>query len=353
MHKKLINNIVITILILSIALLISVMLKEILDIAERTTTVFVFAVYLISLWTDSYLYGIAASLVSVLLVNYAFTFPFYQVNFWSPTSFFSAVIMIIIAILTSALTLEVRRQEAIRSESEKERLRANLLRAVSHDLRTPLTTIYGSAATLIENREILQEEQQRKILNGIKEDSEWLVRMVENLLSITRIDSGQVKIVKTPTVVDELIDSVMVKFNKRYPERDVDILIPEEILVVPMDAILIEQVLFNFLENAVLHATNMTQLSLRVLGNEKTVTFEVQDNGCGIRKEQLQKIFIGYGVIDNEQPSDGQKHNTGIGLSVCATIIKAHDGEISAENAKEGGAVFRFTLMMEETKDDK
>lgn len=354
MHKKLINNIVITVLILSIAFLISVMLKEILDVAERTTTVFVFAVYLISLWTDSYLYGIIASLVSVLLVHYAFTFPFYQMDFWNnPTSFFSAVIMIIIAILTSALTLKVKRQEVIRSESEKERLRANLLRAVSHDLRTPLTTIYGSAATLIENREILQEEQQRKILNGIKEDSEWLVRMVENLLSITRIDSGQVKIVKTPTVVDELIDSVMVKFNKRYPERDVEITIPEEILVVPMDAILIEQVLFNFLENAVLHATHMTQLSLRVLENEKTVTFEVQDNGCGIRKEQLQKIFIGYGVIDNEQPSDGQKHNTGIGLSVCATIIKAHDGEISAENVKEGGAVFRFTLMMEETKDDK
>lgn len=96
-------------------------------------------------------------------------------------------------------------------------MRANLLRAVSHDLRTPLTTIYGSSTTLLENSDAMTEEQKTTIVNGIKEDSEWLVRMVENLLSITRIDSGQVKIIKTPTILDELIDSVILKFKKDIP----------------------------------------------------------------------------------------------------------------------------------------
>lgn len=154
----------------------------------------------------------------MIAVNYAFTFPFFSINFMIPVNMISAIIMIVIAILTSTLTTQIKRHEAMKAEGEKERMRANLLRAVSHDLRTPLTTIYGSAATLLENRDTLEEEQKTKILQGIKEDSEWLVRMVENLLSITRIDSGNVKIIKTPIVLEELIDSVIVKFRKRYPD---------------------------------------------------------------------------------------------------------------------------------------
>ena len=229
-------------------------------------------------------------------------------------------------------------------------MRANLLRAVSHDLRTPLTTIYGSAATLLENRDTLEEEQQTKILQGIKEDSEWLVRMVENLLSITRIDSGNVKIIKTPIVLEELIDSVIVKFRKRYPDFDITLDLPEDIVVIPMDAMLIEQVIVNILENAIQHAEGMTELILRVFVLGKQAIFEIRDNGCGISKEKLPYIFSGY-YENKEEPSDGQKRNTGIGLSVCKTIIKAHGGDISAENIKGGGAVFRFTLDTEEEID--
>ena len=262
----------------------------------------------------------------------------------------SAIIMIVIAILTSTLTTQIKRHEAMKAEGEKERMRANLLRAVSHDLRTPLTTIYGSAATLLENRDTLEEEQQTKILQGIKEDSEWLVRMVENLLSITRIDSGNVKIIKTPIVLEELIDSVIVKFRKRYPDFDITLDLPEDIVVIPMDAMLIEQVIVNILENAIQHAEGMTELMLRVFVLGKQAIFEIKDNGCGISKEKLPYIFSGY-YENKEEPSDGQKRNTGIGLSVCKTIIKAHGGEISAENIKGGGAVFRFTLDTEEEID--
>ena len=171
--------------------------------------------------------------------------------------------------------------------------------------------------------------------------------MVENLLSITRIDAGKVKLIKTPTVLEELIDSVILKFKKRYPDQKVEIDIPDELIMIPMDAILIEQVIINILENAVQHAGDFTRLALRVfvLGNK--AIFEISDDGCGIDKEKLEYIFTGYN--DNEEESaDAQKRNAGIGLSVCATIIKAHGGAISAENIKSGGAVFRFELTVEE-----
>ena len=348
--KSYLKNILVTAGILLISFVISLLLQHVFKVHEHITAVFISAVFLISLLTNGYVYGIVAAFISMIAVNYAFTFPFFSINFMIPVNMISAIIMIVIAILTSTLTTQIKRHEAMKAEGEKERMRANLLRAVSHDLRTPLTTIYGSAATLLENRDTLEEEQQIEILQGIKEDSEWLVRMVENLLSITRIDSGNVKIIKTPIVLEELIDSVIVKFRKRYPDFDITLDLPEDIVVIPMDAMLIEQVIVNILENAIQHAEGMTELILRVFVLGKQAIFEIKDNGCGISKEKLPYIFSGY-YENKEEPSDGQKRNTGIGLSVCKTIIKAHGGDISAENIKGGGAVFRFTLDTEEEID--
>lgn len=188
------------------------------------------------------------------------------------------------------------------------------------------------------------------MLQNIQEDSEWLIRMVENLLSVTRIDNGVVKIEKTPTIVDELVDSVMTKFLIRHPAQNVNIDIADEIIVISVDTILIEQVILNLLENAVYHARNMTELSLRVFTLGDQVIFEILDNGCGIAEDRLKHIFeSGYGI--RQDASDGKKRFAGIGLSVCATIIKAHGGEITAENRKNGGALFRFTLTREENTD--
>ena len=318
---------------------------------EHITTVFVFAVFLISLSTEGYLYGLLAAFIGTVAVNYAFAFPYFALDFKTPVNLLSGIIMIAIAILTSALTTKLKYHEAMKAESERERMRANLLRAVSHDLRTPLTTIYGSSTTLLENSDVMTDEQKEKIVTGIKEDTEWLVRMVENLLSITRIDSGQVKIIKTPTVLEELIDSVMLKFKKRYPTQKVKIEIPDDMIIIPMDAILIEQVIVNILENAVQHAEGMTRLTLRVFTLGNRAIFEIKDNGCGINPKRLETIFTGYYTSGNEV-CDSQKKNAGIGLSVCDTIIKAHGGSIKAENIKIGGAVFRFALDTEEISDD-
>ena len=342
-YGKYIRDIVITVLSLACAFGLSLLFQYIFDVQEHITTVFVFAVFLVSLLTEGYLYGVLAAFVGTIAVNYAFTFPYFAVNFAIPVNLISGIVMIAIAILTCALTTKLKYHEATKAESEKERMRANLLRAVSHDLRTPLTTIYGSSTTLLENSSAMTEEQKRKIAVGIKEDSEWLIRMVENLLSITRLDSGQVKITKTPTVLEELIDSVILKFRKRYPGQTVDLELPDDVVIIPMDAILIEQVLVNMLENAVQHALGMTCLNLRVFTLDNRAIFEIKDNGCGIPPKRLETLFSGYYTQDHEI-ADSQKKNAGIGLSVCASIINAHGGSIKAENVKTGGAVFRFAL---------
>lgn len=349
--SKYIKNFLITIISLICAFGLSLLFQYIFEVQEHITTVFVFAVFLISLLTDGYFYGVVGAFIGTIAVNYAFTFPYFALNFTIPVNMISGIIMIAIAVFTSALTIKLKQHEATKAESEKERMRANLLRAVSHDLRTPLTTIYASSTTLLEDSNVMTAEQKSKIVAGIKEDSEWLIRMVENLLSVTKIDSGQIKIIKSPTVLEELIDSVMLKFKKRYPTQKVKIELPDDMVIIPMDAILIEQVIINILENAVQHAKGMTALILRVstLGNR--AIFEIKDNGCGINPKHLETLFTGYYTSENDVV-DGQKKNAGIGLSVCSSIIKAHGGTISAENIKTGGAVFRFELDTEEISYD-
>jgi len=309
--------------------------------------IFVLGVFLTSVITEGYIYGVIAALLSALAVNFAFTYPFFGFDFTAPENIISGVIFLVVTIITCGLTTKIKTQEAIKAESDKERMRANLLRAISHDLRTPLTTIYGSSSALLDNYNEFSDEQSKKILAGIKEDSQWLNGMVENLLSITRLDGANVNIIKTDTVLDELIDSILVKFAKRYPEQKVNIDIPEDFVVIPMDPLLIEQVAINILENAVQHAKGMTKLSLTVFTNSNKAVFEIMDNGCGIPDEKIEHIFTGYYSKDNV-PSDGNRKNAGIGLSVCASIIKAHGGEIRAESLKGRGCVFRFALDLED-----
>ena len=337
----------VTLGILCAAFAVSVLLQDTLQIPEHVTTTFAFAVFLISMITNGYIYGVLAAFIGVIAINYAFTFPYFRLNFTIPTNLFSAIVMVIISVLTSTLTTQVKLHQRIKAESEKERMRANLLRAVSHDLRTPLTTIYGASAALLEEEQTLTDAQRQGMLRGIREEAQWLVRMVENLLSVTRIDSGRVKITKTVYALDELLDSVLVKFRKRYPDQILELDIPNEIVLIPMDPILIEQVIINILENAVQHAKGMSKLNLQVSVRDGQAVFAITDNGCGIREDRLNRIFSGMDMA-TEQVADGQRSNAGIGLSVCATIIRAHGGEITAQNRPEGGAKFEFILDLEE-----
>lgn len=352
MHlRPIIKNTLITIGILALAFVLSIQFQQ-LDVEEHITTVFVFAVFLIALLTQGYVYGVVSSFVAMVGINYVFTYPYFAFDFISPVNLISAVIMVSLALITGLLAARIKQQEAARAEGERERMRANLLRAVSHDLRTPLTTIYSASTMLRDNRDALTLQQQDLMLQNIQEDAEWLVRMVENLLSVTRIDNDTMKISMVPTILDELIDSAVTKFNARHPEQPVLLDLPEQIVVIPMDALLIEQVILNLLENAVFHACGMRMLSLRVYTVDDWAVFEISDDGCGIDESRLKHLFTGCYEVQQDTIPD-QKRFAGIGLSVCATIMKAHGGSITAENGKNGGALFRFQLKKEDMGDDE
>lgn len=337
-----------TVVTLLITYILNLMVQNYYKSPSLVPMLFVLSVFLVSVRTQGYVWGIGAALISVLAVNYAFTYPYFAIDLISPECVFSAVVMLIVAIATCTLTTKIKVQEKIKAEIELERMRANLLRAVSHDLRTPLTSINGATSAVIDNYDALSKQHQLKLLKEVQEDAKWLIRMVENLLSVTRIDEGRVLISKTPAVLEELIDNVLVKFRKRCPHQAVEVSLPEEFITIPMDIMLIEQVLLNILENAVVHAKGMTRLTLDVQCQGNLARFSIADNGCGIPADRLKDLFTGY--LDRENYlGDGSRHNMGIGLSVCAAIIKAHGSELFANNNPEGGAVFTFCLEMEDT----
>ena len=250
-HKRFLGDFAYAAVILVTAFALNLFLLQWFGIFSVTPMVFVLGVFLIAWRTQGYFWGVASSLVSVMAVNYAFTYPYWAFNLIRPECLASAVVMLIVSIMTSTLTTQLKRQEQMKAEAEKERMRGNLLRAVSHDLRTPLTSIYGACSAMRDNFDALPRQTHMKLLSDVCADAQWLVRMVENLLSVTRVDAATVRLSKNGTVLEELIDAVLVKFRKHYPDIDVHVEIPEEFVSIPMDAMLISQVLMNLLENAV------------------------------------------------------------------------------------------------------
>lgn len=332
----------VTFFIVCVVTLVNLAMQEWLEIETMIPMIFVLGTFLISLFTHGYLWGIAASLIDLFLLNYAFTVPYYVLNFHFQESILCAVVMSVVSLFTSLLMTALKGQERARIDGEKEKMRATLLRAISHDLRTPLTSIYGSASAIIENYDVLNREQQLGLLRDMQTESEWLINMVENLLSVTRIEGDGMALRKTPTVLEELIDSTLHKMQRRYPGIHISVDMPDQFVTIPMDALLIEQVLINLLENAVQHAVGMTKLSLRVTVKGGIATFCVEDDGAGIPKESLGRLF--HGQTDVRFRPDRNRYGMGIGLTVCNAIIKAHGGTIGAKNLRGGGARFYFTL---------
>ena len=201
-NKLLLKDFLFSIFVLVLTFLLSFFIQFIFKTDTLVPTVFVLGVFFVSLKTEGYVWGVVASLVGVMLVNFAFTMPYFEIDFITPVNMFAAMVMLVIAIMTSTLTTKIKQQEKIKAESEKERMRGNLLRAVSHDLRTPLTSIYGATSVIMDNYDSIGKEKQLKLLGEIHEDSQWLIRMVENLLSVTRIDDSITKISKSPLVLD-------------------------------------------------------------------------------------------------------------------------------------------------------
>lgn len=347
----LIKNIVLSLIIFVLCFIFCLLNNFTIKNDYLNSAIFILGVLFTSFFSEGYIFGILSATISTFTVNFAFTEPYFDLDFTVLENIISGLIFYIVALVTCTITTKLKYQESMKTKIETEIMRGNLLRAISHDLKTPLTTIYGSSSALLENFDKFSPEQKYKMLKGIKEDSHWLIRMVENLLSVTKLEDENVTINKTETALDELVDSILIKFQKNYPETEVNVDIPDKLVSIPMDPMLIQQVVINILENAVQHANGMTELSLKVFTISQKAIFEIKDNGCGIPPDKLKSIFVGKFSSD-QSSKNGKITNMGIGLSLCATIIRAHGGDIVAENAKGGGALFRFTLNMERSNDE-
>lgn len=348
-RRQLICDAGITLGILAVAAAVCTLLTHMGDSDSAVPMVFMLAVLLVARLTDGFLFSLVATVVSVIGVNYAFTYPYFAFNFTITGYPLTFVTMFAVSIVVGMLTDQVKRQERVKSEAEKEKMKANLLRSVSHDLRTPLTSIIGSSSAVLENYDQFSDEVKKDLIGHVRDDAQWLVRLVENMLSITRFNEGAVQIDKVPQAAEEIAAEAVGKFKKRFNTLPVRVSVPDELLMVPMDATLIRQVIMNLLENAAIHGGNVTQIRVQLSREGSRACFSISDNGVGIPKEKLTNIFQG-GLSDVSHSNFDMKKNMGIGLSVCYTIVKAHGGTMTAENQETGGACFRFYLPMEEGK---
>jgi len=251
-----------------------------------------------------------------------------------------------------ALALEsernAREKEASAILAEQEKLRANLLRTISHDLRTPLTSISGNADNLLANDEVFDIETRRQIYADIREDSEWLISLVENLLSVSRMGDGKSDIRMSAEVVSDVIDEAVRRTEKNASEHKLTVKGSDGILLARMDARLIVQVLINLIDNAIKYTPSGSEIEISAVEKDNEIAITVADNGHGIADEIKSRVFDMF-YTGAEKIADSRR-SLGLGLALCKSIVNAHGGEITVTDNKPHGAVFTFTLPKEEVE---
>jgi two-component system sensor histidine kinase KdpD len=223
-------------------------------------------------------------------------------------------------------------------KAESESLRNTLLSSISHDLRTPLSAITGAATTLLQDKDAIDEHGRVELLQTIQEEAEHLHRIIRNVLDMTRLESGAIKVNKEWQPLEEIVGVVLNRLGDRLDDHPVTVKLQGNLPLVPFDALLLEQVLMNLFDNAIKYAPKGAPLELSASESFYTVTVELADRGPGIPPGEEERIF------DKFVRGRGAGGGVGLGLAICRTIINAHGGRIWAENREGGGAMFRFTL---------
>ncbi len=239
----------------------------------------------------------------------------------------------------------LNKQREAEMRLEKEQLRANLLRSISHDLRSPLTSISGNAENLLANEEKLPAGRRREIYRDIYDDSKWLINLVENLLSITRIENGDMKLDMQGEIVEEVIEEALKHVNFRGKDQSVRVEC-DEILMAKMDLKLMLQVLINLVDNAVKYTPKNAEIVIKAEALGDKVILSVRDNGTGLTPEQKEKVFDMYYTV-NRGIGDARR-GMGLGLPLCQAIVKAHGSRLEVCDNTPKGTVFKFALPKEE-----
>jgi two-component system sensor histidine kinase KdpD len=226
-------------------------------------------------------------------------------------------------------------------EMETEKLRSSLLAAVSHDLRTPLAVIAGSASSLAERFDALDAPTRRELMQTICDESQRLGRLVENLLQMTRLSAGQLTVDKQWLPIDEVIGSALKRLDNELAGARVRVDVPADLPLSQFDSVLIEQVLMNLLDNAIKYSSHPADIVVRAEKLPSGVAVEVLDRGGGIQPGDENRLFDLF-YRGTQAPTD--RRGTGLGLSICRAIVLAHGGTIEIANRPDGGARVRFTL---------
>ena len=259
---------------------------------------------------------------------------------------FIDVIIAQIAVVLDRQNL-VKKEQRVQMEMQKERLRADMLRSISHDFRTPLAGIMGLASTARDNYDKINDEVRKNFLQSIYEDADWLNEIVENILQTTRFEAGNLMLNLEEEAAEEIITDAVTHVKKHAINYNIQVKIPEEIILIKVDAILIRQVIVNLLNNAINYSKEQTEITVSLYRKENQVIFEVKDNGPGILQNDQMNLFERYHRTSGNLL---YKRGMGLGLSLCKTIIQAHGGDIMLRNYEPHGTIATFYIPSEEEK---
>ena len=244
--------------------------------------------------------------------------------------------------------ITMREKQKAEAQADQEALRANLLRAISHDLRTPLTSISGNANILMEKADQLEPEKQQSLFAAIYDDAMWLINLVENLLSITKIEDNRIHMNMEPELLEDIFTEALSHLDRNAGKHHIRVDLPDDILMADMDARLMVQVVINIVNNAIKYTPEGSHITLSAKRSGQLVAVEVTDDGPGIPDGAKEKLFDMFYTANNER-GDGRR-GLGLGLSLCKSIVSAHGGEIEAMDNHPQGTIFRFTLRASEVK---
>ncbi len=251
-----------------------------------------------------------------------------------------------------ALALETKKLSKEREEvaifAQNEQLRANLLRSISHDLRTPLTSISGNAGILISSEGAISEEKRIKLYEDIYEESLWLINLVENLLAVTKIEDGTMHLNMVEELLDEVVFEALNHINRKNDKHKIIVKEENDFVISKIDARLIIQVIINIVDNAIKYTPKDEDIIITIKKENKNAVIEIADGGKGISEESKEKIFDMF-YTENNKIADS-KRSLGLGLALCKSIITVHNGTIEVFDNKPKGAIFKITLPLEEVK---